>query len=52
MAVLGIIILTALMDYWLIVAIVLLAMIALFLRKVYLATSRNVKRLEGISILN
>lgn len=40
---------TALINYWLIVAIFFLTLLALFLRKVYLATSRNIKRLEGIS---
>lgn len=49
MAIFGIVILTALMNYWLIIAVIVLAIFSLFLQKVYLATSRNVKRLEGIS---
>lgn len=40
---------TALINYWLIVAVLVSMVLALFLRIVYLATSRNIKRLEGTS---
>lgn len=46
---LGIIIIVSVVNPWLLLPTVVIAFIFYFLRNFYLATSRNVKRLEGVS---
>ncbi|KAG8235221.1 hypothetical protein J437_LFUL015913 [Ladona fulva] len=45
----GIIIVVAVMNFWLLIPTIIIGVIFYLLRSMYLATSRSVKRLEGIS---
>ncbi|GFG33086.1 hypothetical protein Cfor_12110, partial [Coptotermes formosanus] len=49
LAMLGIIIVVAVVDYWLLIPTVFVGVIFYLLRIVYLSTSRSVKRLEGVT---
>lgn len=49
LALLGIIVVVAIANPWLLIPTVVIGIIFYYLRIIYLATSRSVKRLEGIS---
>ena len=49
MSLLGIIVVVAIVNVWLLLPTLLIAIIFYFLRIIYLSTSRSVKRLEGIT---
>ena len=48
---LGIIIIIALVNVWLLIPTIFLGVIFVYLRRFYLSSARDVKRLEGISKL-
>ena len=47
---LGIVIVSAIPNPWLLIPAVIVAIIFYYLRSIYIKTSRSVKRLEGISM--
>lgn len=49
LSLLGIIVVVAIANYWLLIPTVVIGMIFYYIRVFYLATSRSVKRLEGVS---
>lgn len=49
LSLLGIIIVVAIANYWLLIPTVVIGIIFYYIRVFYLATSRSVKRLEGVS---
>lgn len=46
---LGVIIMVAIIDYWIVIPTVVLIFIFYYLRKYYITTARSIKRLEGIT---
>lgn len=49
LSLLGIIIVVAIANVWLLIPTVIIGIIFYYLRVIYLSTSRSVKRLEGVS---
>lgn len=49
LSLLGIIVVVAIANYWLLIPTVVIGIIFYYIRVFYLATSRSVKRLEGVS---
>ncbi|KAF5286350.1 hypothetical protein FQR65_LT12644 [Abscondita terminalis] len=47
--VLGIIIVTSIVNAWLILPVVVIIIIFYYLRRVYIGTSRSIKRLDGVT---
>lgn len=48
----GAVVVIAIVNYWLIIPTIVIALILYFLRVIYITTSRSVKRLEGVSKLH
>lgn len=49
LSMLGTIVVTVIVNPWFLIPIVFLAVIFMYVRRIYLKTSKNIKRLEGIS---